>query len=538
MLIITFIVSLAFVLVVQSVYHEGINLGRCSNFAIQAKTAVNFNGVQSVVMGSLGVAPGTSITGNYVLNEGAVEDNSTGAINCDADQLVAFDQAVSAVCFANHTLPSPDMSDQLYYPGVYCSTALVISATTVTLDGEGDSDSVWIFQSTTTLTTATTTSFILQNGAQAKNVYWAIGTGVTLGYSSSFVGTILAGTAITLGTGCVVNGRAFAQTAVVFESRGTITIPQSSNSTSNKILTNIESLIEVVNDNPPDYTQNINLGRCESYAIHAGTAVSFDGVQSIVFGSVGVAPGVAITGNYVIHNGAIESNTLGAINCAADKLLAYNQAVNAVCYANHTLQAADMAGLSFYPGVYCSASGTLDISAATVTLDGLMNPNSVWIFQAASTLTTATATSFILKNGAQAKNVYWVVGSSASLGYSSSFVGTILADVSITLGSGVNLNGRVFAESAITASSQATVIADVPVITSSFRSISKFYVETVNKLNDNSAYRNQPTVVIVLFAIGFVLMNNYFSNMNKQIIVENNIVKDYSSFQQSFQNEI
>jgi hypothetical protein len=64
------------------------------------------------------------------------------------------------------------------------------------------------------------------------------------------------------------------------------------------------------------------------------------------------------------------------------------------------------------PGVYCSASGKFIISAATVTLDGKNNPNAQWIFQTATTIITAGATSFILKNGAQAKNVFWSVGNS------------------------------------------------------------------------------------------------------------------------------
>jgi hypothetical protein len=69
-------------------------------------------------------------------------------------------------------------------------------------------------------------------------------------------------------------------------------------------------------------------------------------------------------------------------------------------------------GLTLKPGVYCSASGEMTISASTLTLDGRNNPNAQWIFQTATTIITASATSFILKNGAQAKNVYWAVGNS------------------------------------------------------------------------------------------------------------------------------
>ena len=99
--------------------------------------------------------------------------------------------------------------------------------------------------------------------------------------------------------------------------------------------------------------------------------------------------------------------------------------------------------------MYCSASGAIIISASTVTLDGSGNSSSQWIFQTSTSLVTATATSFILKNGAQAKNVYWAIGSSASIGFSSSFVGTILAQTSITYGYSSKIVGRGLAKVAV-----------------------------------------------------------------------------------------
>jgi hypothetical protein len=80
-----------------------------------------------------------------------------------------------------------------------------------------------------------------------------------------------------------------------------------------------------------------------------------------------------------------------------------------------------------------------------VTLDGQNNANSVFIFQAASTLTTSVFSSVTLINGADACNVFWLVGSSASIDTSSIFNGTILAQASISLGTGATVNGRVLA---------------------------------------------------------------------------------------------
>jgi hypothetical protein len=102
-----------------------------------------------------------------------------------------------------------------------------------------------------------------------------------------------------------------------------------------------------------------------------------------------------------------------------------------------------LGGLTFFPGVYTSSS-SLGITG-TVTLNGLGNPNAQFIFQIASALTTATSSTVLLINGAQPSHVFWQVGSSATLGTSSSFSGNILAFTSISLGTGAVLQGRALA---------------------------------------------------------------------------------------------
>lgn len=127
-------------------------------------------------------------------------------------------------CSAAHTIQGSDLSGALLTPGVYCSATgkFLFSAATIRLDAQGDPDAKWVFQAGTTISTATATSFELLNGAQSSNVLWAIGTSASLGYSSSFVGTIIAGAAVTVGTSTVVEGRLFASTAVTFSDKGVI----------------------------------------------------------------------------------------------------------------------------------------------------------------------------------------------------------------------------------------------------------------------------------------------------------------------------
>jgi len=197
-------------------------------------------------------------------------------------------------------------------------------------------------------------------------------------------------------------------------------------------------------------------GNCSSYSIHAGTAVSFDGVPTTVFtGNVGVSPGTSITGIYS-KTGTEEINTASAISCAISKQMTYIFLKSLICPNSNVLDSPDLSGKTLLPGIWCSSFPYFDISS-TLTLDGGGDSNSVWVFQTASTLNTATATSIILKNGAQSKNVFWVIGSSATLGSSSFFVGQINAAVSITVGTNAQIDGRIFAGAAVTFAGGASI---------------------------------------------------------------------------------
>ena len=196
---------------------------------------MSFNGALTTIFtGSVGVAPGTSITGSYAVKTGALEQNSLKSIQCASDLIIAYGAASGATCDPHNLLPSSDLSGLTLYPGVYCSAsgAFIISATTLTLDGRGDSNAEWIFQTATSLVTATATSFILQNGAQAKNIYWSIGSSATIGYSSSFQGTILAQVSISFGASSVIVGRGLAMAAVSFAGDSSVTLPIFSSSPS------------------------------------------------------------------------------------------------------------------------------------------------------------------------------------------------------------------------------------------------------------------------------------------------------------------
>lgn len=433
-----------------------IPLGACAAFAVEAGTAITFAGtVTTIATGNIGVSPGTSIGGNVVLGTGSIEAHSTLSIACARDLDIAYLAASKATPTVILSLvpdmrnPTADLSGLTLIPGVYSSVgSIILSATTVTLDGRGDPNAQFVFQAATNLITSTVTSFILINGAQAANVYWVVGTQATLGDSSSFVGTILAGTAVVFNTNAVLLGRALAHTAVTFAGLGTVTLPVAGVSTvlaSSLNSNNLRSRAAV----KTAATAAIDLGSCSDFAIQSGSTTTFDGVVNVVgTGNVGISPGTSITGSYQVLHGSVEINSASSSQCAADRITAYNAAAAATCPTSNIIN--ELSGLTLSPGVYCTSGGAMSVSSRSVTLDGKGDSNAVWIFQTPSGLFTAPNTMFILKNGAKASNVFWKVGSSAELGYSSTFVGTILAYASIAVNKNAAISGRVLAGAAVT----------------------------------------------------------------------------------------
>jgi hypothetical protein len=139
---------------------------------------------------------------------------------------VAYNNAAARVCPGPILLGGADLGGQTFAPGVYCDSSSVFITGTVTLDGHGNPNAVFIFQIGSTLVTAANNSNVnLIGGAQAANVFWQVGSSATLGTSTTFNGTILALHAITVNTGAVLNGRALARTDSVTLQGNAMTVP-------------------------------------------------------------------------------------------------------------------------------------------------------------------------------------------------------------------------------------------------------------------------------------------------------------------------
>lgn len=186
--------------------------------------------------------------------------------------------------------------------------------------------------------------------------------------------------------------------------------------------------------------QPVDLGTADSFAALAGSTVTNAGFSTLN-GDLGVSPGTAFTGFPPGRvNGTKHSADPVAAQAQADLTAAYNDAAGRT---PPIALPADVGGRTLTPGVY-KADPALGLTG-TLTLDGRGDPNAVFVFQVGSALTTAVSSRVKLTNGAQASNVYWQIGSSATLGTSSVFAGTIMALSSISMNDGVTLNGRALA---------------------------------------------------------------------------------------------
>jgi hypothetical protein len=184
----------------------------------------------------------------------------------------------------------------------------------------------------------------------------------------------------------------------------------------------------------------VGLGTAGSFAVLAGSAVTNTG-PSVVNGDLGVSPGTAISGFPPgTVNGTVHAADAVAGQAKTDLTTAYNDAAGRTPPASVS---GDLGGQTLTPGVYKSTS-SLGLTGP-LTLDAQGDPNAVFVFQVGSTLITASGSSVNLIGGAQACNVFWQIGSSATLGTNSTFRGNILALTSATLTTGATVDGRVLA---------------------------------------------------------------------------------------------
>ena len=200
------------------------------------------------------------------------------------------------------------------------------------------------------------------------------------------------------------------------------------------------TVIETVTAPPPPPAGIVNLGSAAPNGIMAGTAVTCI-VGGLISADISISPGSTLTGfGPCVATGVLHLGDAVAAQAQIDLTTAYNTLAGLPCPPANAI-VANLGGTTKAAGVYCTATG-IGVTGV-LTLDGGGDPNAVFVFQAGTSLTTAG--DIVLINQAQAKNVYWQVGSSATIGVASQWQGNILALTSITLVDNATLIGRALA---------------------------------------------------------------------------------------------
>src|SRR5436190_10910435 len=213
-----------------------VNLRSLSTFvAVAGAGLTNSNSAGVTTLGGdVGLTPtATCVSDGSPCNLAASAPRVTGTLYANDPAGIAAAAKADLVSAYNDAVGRPpgtveaDLSGLTLAPGIYTSgsTMLIATGATVTLDGQGDQNSVWIFQLGSALTVGTNARVLLTNGAKAANVFWAIGSSSTLNAGVQFKGTILAQSSNSVGTGSVVDGRLLCTTGQITLLSDTINLP-------------------------------------------------------------------------------------------------------------------------------------------------------------------------------------------------------------------------------------------------------------------------------------------------------------------------
>jgi hypothetical protein len=252
----------------------------------------------------------------------------------------------------------------------------------------------------------------------------------------------------------------------------------------------------------------VALGSAATFGVLAATAVTTIPTTT-VNGDLGVSPDNTVTGSPIV-NGTMHLDDPIAAQAQLDLTTAYNDAAGR---PGGAAASGNLGGLTLFPGLYTSAT-SMEISSGDLTLDAQGDPNAVWIFQMGTTFITTVGRQVILIGGAQAANIFWQVGSSATLGGNSIMQGNILAYTSITMQTGATLEGRALAENGLVALDANTITVRASVILVSAAVVTGPYTDaagqsvnlatktiTVPESGDMQYYRIRSSTALIITSI-------------------------------------
>jgi hypothetical protein len=408
-----------------------VTLGLTGGFAILSYAGITDVGA-SIITGNVGTTPdpasymtfdpsNTTVVGTiYGVDAGGPAGTvvfPTMLTQAKGDLTTAYDDAAGRT--VNPIGVAGNLGGLTLYSGLYKSNgSLEITSGDLTLDAQGDSTAVWIFQIASGFNMTDGRQVFLSGGAKASNIFWQVGSAATFGTTCAMKGTIMAYTNITFANGTSLEGRALALNESVTLANNAI-----GGTMSSPIL-------------PPVF-----LGSAANFKVLAGSKITNTGLTAIA-GDIGVSPSTVINGFPPgTYTGVQHPGDGPSAAAQLDLTAAYDSASARI--VDVTINT-ELGGNTYTHGVYNSADGKFGITD-TLKLDGGGDASAVWIFKMTDSLTTAPDSYVKLINGAQWYNVFWQVGGSATLGSNSTFRGNIMADTAITANEGATISGRLLA---------------------------------------------------------------------------------------------
>jgi hypothetical protein len=190
-------------------------VAQLSSFAVLGGSAVTNTNTPTIVTGNLGVSPGSAVTGfpPGIVTGGTIHAADAVAAQAQSDLTQLYVNLASAPC--NTDLTGQNLGGLTLTPGVYCFMSSAQLTGTLTLDGQGNPNALFIFKIGSSLTTASASAVLLINSASSCGVFWQVGSSATLGTGTALAGSIVALTSITLNTGASLTGRALARNGAV-----------------------------------------------------------------------------------------------------------------------------------------------------------------------------------------------------------------------------------------------------------------------------------------------------------------------------------
>ncbi len=403
---------------------QSINLGSSADFVLfTTNGAVSNTGITHLT-GNVGSNNGSSTAFGNV--DGVMHDNDGTSAQCAADLLIAYNLLKAST---PNFFPAPLLGNRdTLIAGNYKIAESASLTDTLFLDAKGNANAEFIFQIQGAFSTASLAQVVLLNGAKACNVFWKIEGKVSLAAGSTMRGNIIANNAeIVMYSGVTLEGRALSTTGAIIVADLTAYMP--------------------IGCGSPVLTGPVapNLGSTSCYAFFsANGGVTNTGV-STVKGDVGTNVGLTVGFDALTLDGIVHTiPDVSTAYAAADLLVAYNY-MNAMTADIKLLYPVQFGrNLTLTPHTYLMESACVFTDSLYLNAQG--NANAVFVIKIVGALSTSTYAKVLLQNGAQAKNVYWLVEGAVDINGFSEFKGTVIANNgAINFKSSTKLEGRALA---------------------------------------------------------------------------------------------